>query len=57
MHTQAGSQKERHVHVGNIVLVCDIWSMVFWYWSVVFEVLTPGIGSKVLVLHGFGPWY
>ena len=63
----AGEKKKRHICVhmqvhkrkgacmlenyvlvhGILVLVCGIWS----------EVLTPGIGSKVLFLYGFGPWY
>ena len=59
IRTHASSQKERRVHVGN--LFCGLWYLVHGIlvlvhgiWS---EVLTPGIGSKVLVLCGFGPWY
>ena len=59
MHIHALSRKERRVHVGEfgfgpwyldhgiLVLVHGIW----------FEMTTPGIGSMVLFLHGFGPWY
>jgi len=53
--THAGSQKERRVHVGKLsfgpwYLVHGILILVHGIWS---EVLTPSIGSKVLVLHGF----
>ena len=59
IHTHECLQKERRVHVGNLsfgpwYLVQGILALVHGIWS---EVLTPGIGSKVLVLHGFGPWY
>ena len=51
------SHKEKRVHVGELM-----------FWSVVFEpmvvdhgisskVLIPSIGSMVLFLHGFEPWY
>jgi len=59
MRTHAGSQKERCLHVGKLsfglwYLVHGILVLVHVIWS---EVLIPGIGSKVLFLHGFGPWY
>ena len=59
IHTHAGSQNEMHVHVGKLsfglwYLVHGILVLVHGIWS---EVLTPGIRSKVLLLHGFGPWY
>ena len=57
--THAGSQKETRVHVGKLsfgpwYLVHGILVLFHGIWS---EVLTPSIGSKVLVLSGFGPWY
>ena len=48
MHTHAGSQKERCVHIGKLsfgpwYLVHGILVLVHGIWS---EVLTPGIGSR-----------
>ena len=48
IRTYAGSQKERRVHVRELSF--GPWFLVLGIWS---EVLTPGIGSKVLVLRGF----
>ena len=59
IRTHRISQKERRVPVGNHgfgpwYLVHGISALTHGIWS---EVLTPGIGSKVLVLRGFRPWY
>jgi len=57
IHTHALSQREERVYLGKL----NVWSEVFWSMVFVqgigFEVLTPGIWSKALVLSGFGPWY
>jgi len=52
IRTHASLQKERRVHVGKLSF--DILVLVHGIWS---EALTPGIESKVFLLHGFGPWY
>jgi len=59
IRTNVGLEKERCVHFGNLsfgpwYLVHGILVLVHGIWS---EVLTPSIGSEVLVLCGFGPWY
>ena len=53
VHTHFHKRKGTYMSE-NYVLVHGILVLVHGIWS---EVLTPGIGSKVLVLHGFGPWY
>ena len=57
MRIHALSCMEKHVHVGKLIF----WSMVFRPMVLVLgiasEVLNPGIGSLVLVLNGFEPWY
>jgi len=52
IRTHTCLQKERRVHVGNLSF--GPWNLVHGIWS---KMLTLGIGSKVLVLCGFGPWY
>lgn len=60
IHTHFHGRKGTYM-LENLVLVCGIWSMVFWslvlVQGILSEVLTLGIGSKVLILSGFGPWY
>ena len=53
------SQKQKRIHLGKLSFGSWYWVhgilvLVHGLWS---EVLTPGIGSKILVLCGFGPWY
>ena len=57
MRMHALSCTEKHVHVGKVIFGYVVFRPMVLVLSIVSEVLNPGIGSLVLVLNGFGPWY
>ena len=48
---------KKHVHVGKLMLGSMVFRPMVLVLGIVSEVLNLGIGSLVLVLNGFGPWY
>ena len=48
---------EKRVHVGKLIFGSVVFRPMVLVLGIAFEVLNPGIGSLVLVLNGFGPWY
>ena len=57
MCMHALSCMEKHVHVGRLIFGFVVFRPMVLVLGILFEVLNPGIGSLVLVLNGFGPWY
>ena len=55
MHTL--SCTEKRVHVGKLIFGSVVFRPMALVLGIASEVLNPGIGSLVLVLNGFGPWY
>ena len=55
MHTL--SHKEKCVHVGKIFFGSVVFIPMDLVLGIASHVLNPSIGSLVLVLNGFGPWY
>ena len=48
---------EKRVHVGKIIFGSMVFRPMVLVLGILSEVLNPSIGSLVLVLNGFGPWY
>ena len=48
---------EKLVHVGKLIFGSVVFRPMVLVLSIASEVLNPGIGSLILVLNGFGPWY
>ena len=48
---------EKRVHVGKLIFGFVVFRPMVLDLGIASEVLNPGIGSLVLVLNGFGPWY
>ena len=48
---------EKRVHVGKLIFGSVVFRPMFLVRGIASKVLNPGIGSLVLVLNGFGPWY
>jgi len=57
MRMHALSCTERYVHVGKLIFGSMVFRPMVLVLGIASEVLNPGIGSLVLVLNGFGPWY
>ena len=57
MRIHAFSCTEKRVHVGKLIFGFEVFRPMVLVLGIAFEVLNPGIGSIVLVLNGFGPWY
>ena len=57
MHIHALSRKEKRVHVGKLIFGPAVFRPMVLVLGIASEVLNPGIGSLILVLNGFGPWY
>ena len=48
---------EKIVHVGKLIFGFMVFIPMVLVFGIASEVLNLGIGSLVLVLNGFGPWY
>ena len=57
MRIHALSCTEKRVHVGKFIFRPVVFIPMVLDLGITSEVLNPGIGSLVLVLNGFGPWY
>ena len=57
MRMHALSCAEKRVHVGKFIFGSVVFRPMVLVLGIASEVLNPGIGSLVLVLNGFGPWY
>ena len=57
MRMHAISCTENRVHVGKLIFGYVVFRPMVLDLGIVTEVLNPSIGSLVLVLNGFGPWY
>ena len=55
MHTL--SCTEKHIHMGKLIFGSMVFRPMVLVLGIASEVSNPGIGSLVLVLNGFGPWY
>jgi len=57
MCIHALSHKEKRVHVGKLNFGPVVFRPMVLVLGIASQVLNPSIGSLVLFLHGFGPWY
>ena len=57
MRMHALSCTEKCIHVGKLIFGSVVFRPMVLVLGIASEVLNPGIGSLVLVLNGFGPWY
>ena len=57
MRMHALSCTEKRVHVGKLIFGSVVFRAMVLVLGITSEVLNLGIGSLVLVLNSFGPWY
>ena len=57
MCMHALSCTEKRIHVGKLIFGSVVFRPMVLDLGIPSEVLNPGIGSLVLILNGFGPWY
>jgi len=57
MRMHALSCTEKRLHVGKLIFRCMVFGPMVLDLGIASEILNPGIGSLVLVLYGFGPWF
>ena len=57
MHMHTLSCMENCIHVGRLIFGSVVFRPMVLNLGISSEVLNPGIGSLILVLNGFGPWY
>ena len=57
MRMHALSCTDKRIHVGKLIFGSVVFRPMVLVLGIASEVLNPGIGSLVLVLNGFGPWY